>query len=123
VPWSANYAATKAYVQTLAEALHLELAPAGVDVLVSAPGPVATGFARRANLMMGKALRSSDVARATLEALGRGTTVRPGWLSKLLGYSLAMLPRSGRVRVMSLVMGGMTKHQHGKFATETRRPS
>ena len=40
VPGSADYAATKAYVQTLAEALHVELAPLGVDVLACAPGPV-----------------------------------------------------------------------------------
>ena len=37
-PNAANYAGTKAYVQTLAEGLHVELAPRGVDVLVSAPG-------------------------------------------------------------------------------------
>ena len=40
-PFSANYAATKAYVQSLAEALHVELALRGVDVLASAPGPAA----------------------------------------------------------------------------------
>jgi short-subunit dehydrogenase len=38
-PNAASYAATKAYVQTLSEALHVELAPQGVDVLASAPGP------------------------------------------------------------------------------------
>lgn len=43
-PRAAHYAATKAYVQTLAEALHIELAGRGVDVLVSAPGPVRSGF-------------------------------------------------------------------------------
>jgi uncharacterized protein len=39
-PNAAHYAATKAYVQTLAEGLHVELAPRGVDVLAAAPGPV-----------------------------------------------------------------------------------
>ena len=39
-PYAANYAATKAYVQTLAEALAIELKPKGVDVLAAAPGPV-----------------------------------------------------------------------------------
>ena len=107
---AANYAATKAYVQTLAEGLHLELAPHNVDVLASAPGPVASGFAARADMKMGKALVPSQVGRATLSALGRRTTVRPGWLSKLLGYSLALLPRAGRMRIMALVMGDMTRH-------------
>ncbi len=39
VPYSANYAATKAYTQSLGEALHRELKPYGVDVLTAAPGP------------------------------------------------------------------------------------
>ena len=48
-PNAANYAATKAYVQTLAEALNVELAPLGVDVVASAPGPTDSGFAARAS--------------------------------------------------------------------------
>jgi hypothetical protein len=51
------------------------------------------------------------VARGTLQALGRRGTVRPGWLSKLLAWALAPLPRWGRVRMMGLVMSGMTGHQ------------
>ncbi len=51
-PFSANYAATKAYVQTLAEALAVELKPHNVDVLAAAPGPVESGFSQRANMKM-----------------------------------------------------------------------
>ena len=111
VPRAAHYAATKAYVQTLAEGLRIELAPHGVAVVASAPGPVASGFAERANMRLGAALPASVIARQSLRALHRGGTVRPGWLSKLLGWSLAMLPRPGRTRVMTLVMRGMTQHQ------------
>ena len=111
VPRAANYAATKAYVQTLAEGLRVELAPYGVDVVASAPGPIHTGFAERANMQMSMALKPTSVAQATLEALGRRTTVRPGWLSKLLEASLALLPRWARVRILAMVMKGMTKHQ------------
>jgi uncharacterized protein len=75
---SANYAATKAYVQTLAEGLAAELQPFGVSVLASAPGPVATGFAARADMKMGNAASPQDVSRASLAALGPGGTVRPG---------------------------------------------
>ena len=50
--YSANYAATKAYVQSLAEGLREELAPYGVDVLSSAPGPTATGFGTRAGMRL-----------------------------------------------------------------------
>ena len=110
VPYAAHYAATKAYVQSLAEALQVELAPMGVDVLASAPGPVKSGFAKRADMIMGLAIEPVSVAQATLDALGRKATVAPGLLSKILTYSLIVLPRWGRVRVMKGVMGGMTKH-------------
>jgi hypothetical protein len=109
VPHAAHYAATKAYVQSLAEGLHHELRPFGVDVLASAPGPVHSGFAGRANMQMGKTLRPQEVAAVTLAALGRRSTVRPGWLSKALEWSLKPLPRWGRVRMMGIVMGGMTR--------------
>lgn len=110
-PHASHYAATKAYVQTLGEALHQELKPLGVQVLNSAPGPVNTGFADRADMQMDNALSPKTVARATVKALGRKSTVLPGGLSKLLRYSLAMLPRSMRVRVIGGVMKGMTQHQ------------
>lgn len=111
VPRAANYAATKAYIQSLAEGLRVELAPSGVDVVASAPGPIRSGFGARAAMTMGMAQTPAAVAQATLDALGRRGTVRPGWLSKLLELSLAFLPRWGRVRMMGVVMGGMTKPQ------------
>jgi uncharacterized protein len=109
VPRSANYAATKAYIQSLAEGLNVELSPYGVDVIASAPGPVDSGFAERANMSISNAQKPEVVAKQTLAALGNKTTVRPGFLSKLLGYSLAILPRWARVKVMTKMMKGMTK--------------
>ncbi len=108
VPRAAHYAATKAYVQSLAEGLHHELSPHGVHVMASAPGPVASEFGTRAGMKIGKAMSPATVARETLHSMGRRTTVVPGGLSKFLTYSLALLPRWGRVRVMQLVMQGMT---------------
>lgn len=110
-PQAANYAATKAYIQSLAEGLSVELAEHGVDVLATAPGPVRSGFAARADMKMGQAATPEEVARGTLRALGRRGLVRPGALSKLLAWSLAMLPRVVRVRIMGGIMGGMTGHQ------------
>lgn len=107
-PMSTNYAATKAYVQSLAEGLRHELKPMGVDVLASAPGPVATGFASRARMRMTRAAAPEVIARSTLAALGRQATVRPGALAKLLGWSLATAPRALRVVIMGRIMGGMT---------------
>lgn len=110
-PHAAHYAATKAYIQTLAEGLHAELSSQGVDVVACAPGPVATGFADRANLRMGAAARPIEVARGGLDALGRRGTAVPGALAKLLTWSLAPLPRWARTRIMGSVMKGMTGHQ------------
>jgi len=117
--YAAHYAATKAYVQTLAEGLRVEWAPHGVDVIASAPGPIRSGFAARADMKMAQALPAEVVGVVTMRALGRRTTVRPGWLSKLLGWSLATLPRWAQVRVMTQVMKGMTAHQsaNGKRAS------
>jgi uncharacterized protein len=121
VPRAANYAATKAYVQALAEGLRLELAPRGVDVLASAPGPVATGFAARASMTMSFAQTPEEVARGTLAALGRWGTVRPGRLAKLLEASLKLLPRWGRVRMMGVVMRGMTREPARALASPVER--
>jgi hypothetical protein len=110
-PRAAHYAATKAYIQTLAEGLRGEWTAHGVDVIASAPGPIASGFAARADLRMPNALPPTVVARGTLAALGRRATTRPGWLSKLLGWSLATAPRPLRVRIITGVMLGMTAHQ------------
>lgn len=111
VPKAAHYAATKAYIQTFAEGLERELAPLGVDVLISAPGPVASGFAARADMQMSMSLTPDVVARDTMKALGRKAYVRPGFLSKMLIGGLSTLPRPIRVRVMQNIMGEMTEHQ------------
>ncbi|MBC8045069.1 MAG: SDR family NAD(P)-dependent oxidoreductase [Rhizobacter sp.] len=111
VPYSANYAATKAYVQTLAEALAIELQPHGVDVLAAAPGPIESGFGERANMKMAMSLKPSQVGVPILKALGRRTTVLPGLLTKILVYSLRTVPRWAKVRIMEKIMGGMTQHQ------------
>lgn len=109
VPRAANYAATKAYIQTLAEGLRVELAAHRINVLAVAPGPVKSGFAARAGMTMGAAARPATIARGTLNALGRSGTVRPGLLARLLEWAQAPLPRRQRTRIMGLVMAGMTK--------------
>lgn len=45
VPTAATYAATKAFVNSLAEALHMELRGSGVSCTLLEPGPVVTEFA------------------------------------------------------------------------------
>jgi len=62
-------------------------------------------------MTMGLTQTPNDVAGATLAALGRRGTVRPGWLTKFLEFALMFLPRYGRVRMMGVVMAGMTRPQ------------
>lgn len=108
VPRAAHYAATKAYVHTLAEGLHQELRPHGVDVLSVAPGPVHSEFAAVAGMTMSRALQPADAVAPIFAALGRRSVTVPGRLSKVLTWSLAPLPRRARVSIMGRVMRGMT---------------
>ena len=107
VPYAAHYAATKAYVQSLGEALSVELKPFGVDVLSAAPGPVQTNFGNRANMTMLQSLRPSEIGVPILKALGRKSTVLPGRLTKILVYALRTVPRFVKIRIMQKVMSGM----------------
>jgi short-subunit dehydrogenase len=115
MPNASHYAATKAYVQVLAEGLYHELRPRGVDVLAAAPGPTNSGFGERAGMKTGGGLKPERIARPILSALGGGTTKLPGLLSKILRWSLLPLPRWAKVRIMGSVMKGMTKHRTATF--------
>jgi uncharacterized protein len=53
-------------------------------VLASAPGPVVSGFGARAGMKIVNGQTPEEVARGTLRALGRRTTIRPGFLAKAL---------------------------------------
>ncbi|MEM7484781.1 MAG: SDR family NAD(P)-dependent oxidoreductase [Bacteroidota bacterium] len=114
VPNAANYSATKAYVQSLGEALYHELKPYNVDVLAAAPGPVNSGFATIANMHMGSALKPEEIAVPILKALGKRSTIFPGALTKILILGLRTVPRWGKIKIMEMVMGNMTKHQKVK---------
>ncbi|WP_326835415.1 SDR family NAD(P)-dependent oxidoreductase [Amycolatopsis rhabdoformis] len=88
VPYLANYSAAKAYVAQFGQALRHELKPAGVDVLVLAPGPTATeGFANTDGIDFTKlpmpAMSADSVVRAALRGLGRKALVIPGPLNKV----------------------------------------
>lgn len=111
VPYAANYAASKAYIQSFAEALAIELKPFGVSVLAAAPGPVESGFGQRANMKMDNAMAADQLGVPILRALGKQSNVVPGLLSKVLTYALRTVPRFMKVRIMQKVMGGFTQHQ------------
>ena len=86
-PGMATYFASKAYVLSLSEALHEELAPAGVHVTALCPGPVRTGFWDVAGTDTSTKdafmLTAEEVARIGLVALLRNRAAcAPGLVSK-----------------------------------------
>lgn len=111
VPFAANYAATKAYIQSFAEALSQEMKPFGIDILAVAPGPVKSGFGQRADMNMNSAIPPQKLGVPILNALGKQANVVPGLFSKLLVYGLRTVPRFVKIRIMQKVMGTFTKHQ------------
>ncbi|WP_421795030.1 SDR family NAD(P)-dependent oxidoreductase [Haliscomenobacter sp.] len=111
VPYAANYAASKAYIQSFSEALAVELKAFGVDVLAAAPGPVQSGFGQRANMKMDNAMAADRLGVPILRALGKQSKVVPGLLSKVLTYALRTVPRFIKVKIMEKVMSGFTQHQ------------
>ncbi|MBX2798943.1 MAG: SDR family NAD(P)-dependent oxidoreductase [Myxococcales bacterium] len=111
VPWSAHYAATKAFVVSLAEGLQVEAAPHGVDVSVHAPGPTRTGFFERASMQAGSAADPHSVAGHIVRRLRSRRVVLTDWLGWLIRLSTSTAPRWLRVRIVGQVMRGMTHHR------------
>ncbi|MCK6521762.1 SDR family NAD(P)-dependent oxidoreductase [Myxococcota bacterium] len=107
VPGQATYAATKAFVQALAEGLAPELGAKGVSVLCVAPGPTHTGFAARAGMRMGRADAAEDVAAEISTAIGRKGTQFPGLMAKLLRWGVLTLPRRLRTFIFGRAVAGM----------------
>jgi short-subunit dehydrogenase len=109
VPQAANYAATKAYIQSLAEGLYAELQPLGIHVLATSPAPVNSQFGDRANMRIKGGADPKVVANNTLKALGHKHRVQPHFMSQFLTMALSTLPRFMRIKIMTAVMSGMVK--------------
>src|ERR1043166_4847807 len=104
-PNMAVYYATKSYVLSFSEALHVELKPRGVRVTVLAPGPVPTEFQARAGISdrLPRLLSCSPekVARAGYKGLMRGQrVVVPGLGRKLATFMPRLLPRGLMLRLV-----------------------
>ena len=100
-------APVRSTVQSLAEALQVELQGDGVAVPAAAPGPTHSGLAARAGMRLGAAMDPEAFAQPILDALGYQATIVPGFLSRFLSSSLVPLPRWVRVRITARVMQGM----------------
>jgi uncharacterized protein len=94
LPGNAVYAATKAFVLSLSEAAHSELAGTGVSLTAVCPGPVPTEFMDAAGIRDDVAedtpeliwTAAEDVARAAIEGAAKGKrVVVPGGLLNRAG--------------------------------------
>ena len=106
IPYESVYAATKAFVISLSDALHTELRGSGVRVICVNPGPVPTEFQQLAGYEPGRVgvvpgqISAEQAVREALEAYDRGRrSVIPGivmrWFMRLTQPS----PRAIQLRV------------------------
>ncbi|MEH6631172.1 MAG: SDR family NAD(P)-dependent oxidoreductase [Halopseudomonas aestusnigri] len=108
VPLVANYAASKAYILALGEALHVEMKPQGVDVLVVAPGLTDTDMPAQMPVNFSKMPitlhKPQKVARVGLKALGHKATVVPGLLNKIYAFENRFIPRLWPTRLFGFLI-------------------
>ena len=106
-PWSASYAATKAFVLSLGKSLWYELKPYGVDVLVLAPGSTDTealplqGFDPQQQFGL---MTPREVARQALSQLGHKPVFVSGWINRIFIRLLTALPGQMGTRLAGIGM-------------------
>ena len=107
-PGMSTYYASKAYVQSFTQALHIELLSSGVHVSALCPAPVRTPFWENAEAghtaLAHLALPPRFVARAGCLALRCNKTLcTPGLFAKLIVFATRLLPRSWIARIAWLL--------------------
>jgi short-subunit dehydrogenase len=111
-PGYAAYAASKAYVLLLGEALNAELKKHGVAVTVLSPGPTATSFAEVAGQRDTSMIRilmmdPRPVAHIGVDSmLRRRPSVVAGLLNKLIVFGNRVIPRSVQRQIMQSAVRG-----------------
>jgi uncharacterized protein len=102
IPGTATYAATKAFVLSLSEAVHEELKGTGVTLTAVCPGPVRTEFTRVAGIEQAEEqlpgifwMASDDVAKAAVDAAEKGKrAIVPGLLNRASALTGQHTPRT-----------------------------
>lgn len=115
-PHGAVYGATKAYVLSLSQALHEEVAGSGVRVLALCPGVTPTEFQDVADVTVplpGVAVTSAEqVVRAGLQAFARRKAVEvPGLVNRLSVAASSTGPAVVSRRVSGLAHRAFTRHR------------
>lgn len=115
-PMMATYYATKAYVNSLSQALANELAGTGVTVTCLCPGPTESefgavaGFSQTRAFSVGMRMTAREVAEAGVRAMMRGKgLVIPGWRNRLMIVLQRFVPRSVVLRASRWMLGKRLK--------------
>jgi len=106
-PYSAAYAASKAFVNSLGEALWGELTPEGIDVLTLCPGATDTEAPRLQGIdpaTLRHLMPPDEVARLTLENLGNGPVYLPSEHYRTTFERLLSMPRRAALVAMAQSM-------------------
>lgn len=118
VPWMATYAATKAFVLSLSEALAEENRSFGIRVLALCPGSTETNFF---DVAQGKrpprniTQTPAEVVETALRALERGQShVVSGWGNFLMVEATRFAPRALVARIAARVVRGRHKEADGQ---------
>jgi short-subunit dehydrogenase len=117
----ANYSASKAYELALGEAMHTELRPAGVDVLVVCPGPVRTDLFDAADADLSRASATSrslavepaEVVATALRHLGGKPSIVVGWKNRVFMQLGRVLPRSFVAKQVSAFVAAVRRERPG----------
>jgi short-subunit dehydrogenase len=110
-PGGATYAATKAFVTSLSEALHDELKPLGVHVSALCPGFTRTEFQTRADYDTSDLpdfvwQDATEVAAAGLDGIAKNRpVVVPGAMNRIGAATINALPRPLRRRAVTKLSG------------------
>jgi len=113
IPFVANYAASKAYILTLGEALHVELKPYGVNVSVLSPGLTATDMVRNMPIDFKKipmlTMTPERTVKIGLNSLGKKVTVVPGLINKIYAWENRFIPRTWPVSLFGFLINRARK--------------
>lgn len=108
VPFSAAYAATKAYELVKSEGLWYELKKHGVDVLSLNPGLTKSEMTNNYDFshMPMKLMNPPAVANTAIKALGKKSQVTPGRMNKMLVFmSKHFMSRDMNTKMFGMLMG------------------
>lgn len=118
-PFMATYGATKTFMIAFTRALAEELKASPLRVSVLCPGPVPTGFQKRARIAYGGgerllALSAEKTVRRALDAYENGRLrVAPGFLNSVVSLAAECVPwaLSGRIYALVMRLLGRVPHQ------------